>query len=500
MQSIENTGSDADFATVYSLVTKIDNVLLSKTIYDDVSTVQPLRSVVALPFLPGSAFTKDKEIEIIQQFEFNVDPSNYPAPYNDGKEFRMYDLFMALVYKISPPIFQCSFIADIKNITDDSAVAAVHGSKCLQAQDYTTYYPASCAAEESYTITTSGKEWAANMVYMPAATLVEKDYYTNEWKNYNPEKNPLPDKGQYNSYFIASESPCNGDCLISRLCYWTDTGNVVGTYSVVDDMPDGYAPIGGSLSDPNPVQAAQTTSTEEGTEQPGIATIPVCGLQAIYPKYYSIYSSAEDLLRNDNVNVYDPYVLNAYCSEYDPSLVNDSEFATSYAIPYEGAGAKYYWMPVTMCQYTYTNESVEDVKVAVRINKFKTKAEIVENGVVTTVDKYISLPTALRIKLKGKYRPAIRKVWYDAIFQTLRHCMGYIPSGDNYSTESFALGNTWDTSIQTFIQGCANYGAMAYYAPTFRSESNPTDNYKATNWLDLWTEQYLLGRKIRVGY
>lgn len=495
MQSIENTGSDADFATVYSLVTKIDNVLLSKTIYDAVSKVQPLRSIVGLPFLPGSAFTKDEELEIIHQFEFNVNPSKYPAPYNDGGESRMYDLFLATVYSAFPPIFQCSFIADIKNITDASAVAAVHGSKCLQVQDYTAYYPASCTEEASYTVVANGKEWAANMVYMPANTLVEKDYYTNEWKNYNPEKNPLPDKGQYNAYFIASESPCNGDCLISRLCYWTDTGEVIGAYTVVDEMPDNYSPIGGSLSDPNPVQAEQQASPKEGAAQDSIAPVPVCGLQAIYPKYYSIYSSTEDLLRNVNVNVYDPYVLNAYCSEYDPSLANDSEFATSFDIPYEGENAKYSWMPVTMCQYTYTGESIEDVKVAIRINKFKTKAEIVEDGTTKIVDKYIGLPTALRIKLKGKYRPAIRKVWYDAIFQTLRHCMGYIPSGDDYSSESFALGNTWDTSIQTFIQGCANYGAMAYNAPTFRAENNLTANYKSTNWLDLWTEQYLLGRK-----
>ena len=525
MQSIENTGSDADFATVYSLVAKIDDVLLSKTVYDEISSVKPLRSIAALPFLPASAFTAKDEKEIIQQFEFNVDPSKYPAPYNDGNEARMYDLFLAIVYKAFPPIFQCSFIANIENITDDSSVAAIHGGKCLEAQDYSAFQPATCNADEAYTVITSGKEWAQNMVRMDPTTLVNEAYYTEEWKTYNTEVNPLPDKIQYNSYFIASESPCNGECLISRLCYWNDTGEVIETYTIEGDESDGIKPIGGSLASPNPEQLTveqqpteQAYSTEtENDKTTAIAPVPVCGLQAVYPKYYSAYSRAEDLLLNNDVNIYDPSILNSYCSEYDPELISDSEFADQYTTPYEGENAKYEWVPVSMCGHTYDETKPEEAKVAIRINKFKTQAVVVEDGATKLIDKYISLPTALRIKLKGKYRPAIRKVWYDAIFQTLRHCMGYLPSGEAYSNETspageyysdetsppgetysggtFALGNTWDTSIHTFVQGCANYGAMAYNAPAFHAENNLTDNYKTTNWLDLWTEQYLLGRK-----
>ena len=525
MQSIENTGSDADFATVYSLVAKIDDVLLSKTIYDEVSTVQPLRSNVALPFLPASAFTSVDEKEIIQQFEFNVDPSKYPAPYNDGNATRMYDLFLAIVYGAFPPIFQCSFIANIENITDDSSVAAIHGGKCLEAQDYMSASPAACSADTTYTVATSGKEWAQNMVRMDPTTLVDKAYCTNEWKAYSAGGNPLPDKIQYNSYFIASESPCNGDCIISRLCYWTDTGEIVETYPIEGDESDGIKPMGGSLASPNPEQLAaeqqnteQTYSTEaEDDKTTAIAPVPVCGLQAVYPKYYSAYSTIGDLLLNNEVNIYNPSILNSYCSEYDPERVTASEFADQYATPYEGENAKYEWIPVSMCNHTYDETKPEEAKVAIRINKFKTITTIVENDTIKVIDKYISLPTALRIKLKGKYRPAIRKVWYDAIFQTLRHCMGYLPSGESYSNETtpageyysdetsppgeshsaetFALGNTWDTSIHTLVQDCANYGAMAYYASEFYGESSLIKNYKETNWLDLWMEQYLLGRK-----
>lgn len=492
MQTIESTGSDADFATVYSLVKKIDEQLTTKTLHDDNNDVKPLCSNKVLPFLPGSAFTKTEEVEIIQQFEFTVDPQKYPNVDNPSGKIDMYDLFMAFVRKIFPPIFQCSFISSSDDIMGKSGVAAIQGAKCLNASDYSGAAPSACASEEytspSYTVATTGREWAANMVYVEASTLQSEAYYTDEWKNYSIEQNPLPDKDQCNAYFIATESPCNGDCIVSRLCDWTTTGAIIAEYSI--EGSEEVVSTGGSLGSVNPALGRPYihTSEEENTDK--IAATPVCGLEAIYPKYVEEYSAVSDLQINDIVNVYYPYILNGYCQEFDPSTSTPSDFAEEYGPPYESDEATYSWMAVSMCDYTHEySANQEDVKVAIRLNKFKTQINI--DG--QTVDKYIGIPTALRIRLKGVYRPAIRKVWYDTIFHTLRHCMGYVPYNKYSSEEPYALGNTWDTTIHTYIQDCANYGAMAYDA--FHPAGTFTDNYKATNWLDIWTEQYLLGRK-----
>lgn len=494
MQTIESTGSDADFATVYSLVKKIDEQLNTKTLHDDDNDVRPLCSNKVLPFLPGSAFTETKEVEIIQQFEFTVDPQKYPSVDNPGRKMDMYDLFTAFVYKIFPPIFQCSFISSSDDIMGKSSVAAIQGAKCLKASDYSGSAPSACSYEgytsPSYTVATTGREWAANMVYVDASTLQSEAYYTDEWKNYNIQENPLPNKDQCNAYFIATESPCNGDCIISRLCDWTTTGAIVAEYSIEDS--EDVVSVGGSLGSVNPALGRPYVHAIEKENTDKIAATPICGLEAIYPKYVEEYSAASDLQINDIVNVYYPYILNNYCQEFDPSTSTPSDFAEAYGQPYESNESTYSWMAISMCNYTHEySADQKDVKVAIRLNKFKTQINV--DG--KTIDKYIGIPTALRIRLKGVYRPAIRKVWYDAIFHTLRHCMGYIPYDKYSSEEPYALGNTWDGTIHTEIQDCANYGAMAYDAPAFHPAGTFTDNYKATNWLDIWTEQYLLGRK-----
>lgn len=492
MQTIENTGSDADFATLYSLVTKIDEQLTTKTILDSSSAVEPLRSNEVLPFLPGSAFLAEQETELIQQFEFTVDPSKYPEPY---KNYNIYDLFLSLVYKIFQPIFQCSFITNSDDILGASNVAAIHGSKCLNASDYIGAAPPPCSYSdhsESYTVAASGRTWAANMVHVTANKLKREAYYVDEWKNYDVNVNPLPEKDQCNTYFIASESPCNGDCVISRLCDWTKTGVAYSVYSVEDSSTE-EASIGGSLGSVNPALLRPSIYSIESENIEKIAETPVCGIEAIYPRYVETYSADLTSLHiNDVVNIYKPYILNDCCVEFDPSKVNDSNFSEVYGAPYEANAATYSWMAISMCDYTHMNDTdPKDIKVAIRLNKFKTQVNI--DG--ETITKYIGIPTALRIRLKGVYRPAIRKVWYDAIFHTLRHCMGYAPYNVYSSAEPYALGNTWDTTIHTYIQDCANYGAMAYAAPAFHSDSAYIANYKTTNWLDIWFEQYLIGRK-----
>jgi hypothetical protein len=237
-------------------------------------------------------------------------------------------------------------------------------------------------------------------------------------------------------------------------------------------------------------------------KEPGSANmvmkVPTCSAsKIIWPK--TIYQTGSNFLEeNKEVNIYNPSILYVYqwLPDTDPivqawkedeevwnSIANvtstgisgDSSISDSYEskLDVPVGNSEYYhakWIPAHMCGGGPTD-------VAVRLNLFK--IEIPPDDKQPGGYYCFTIPTAIRMRMHGYWKPAIRKYWYDVILHTLRYCTGY-----SASVPHKKLGTTWNKKFREILQESFN-PVHAAIQPA---------KYTTVNYGDLWFEQYVGGK------
>lgn len=501
-----STGQTVEFSDVYDLVCVIDDILGKYTLKDagGYTEIRPIRSIGHLPFFPDSAFVKTSKsapVDFIYQFEFTLDNGLFPSPYSE------YDstYFWALVNGTLKPLPIHHFIVDKSgsgaDITGDysHAIAGLTSELVLDVPDDANI---SCWEE---TFSSHAETWAKNMIHYP------KDDFKRLWPDYL--NNPLPTEDQCNAYFICTESPCHIGCHVFRLCDEKCTGA-----DAISNIPaEGKTGAALGMLDPK-LKRPPLGQDYSGTVKP----IPTCAsTKVMWPEVFNgALESLDALESNKNVNIYNPALL--YVHEWMPdsnpfvkawkeneeiwqSIAEASDTDYEKNLNVAIGGSPYYhaqWVPVTMC-----GGGPQDV--AVRLNLFKIPmgqkssgagneqeeaqpdpaSYSIDSGITPyntqaktssdddTIYYCFTIPTAIRIRMKGFWRPAIRKYWYDVIMHTLRYCVGY-------SAEGHKRGTTWDKDFHKELEKLFN---PAYAA------TNP-DDYAKINFGDLWFEQYVAGK------
>lgn len=464
-----------EFSDVYDLVVNIDSILKDYTILDSTyPEIQPIQSIEYLPFFPNSAFkktSKAKQVDFIYQFEMSIYPGFYPDPYSQGG----YDYLFGLIKGDIRPVDTHHYIvansgdnADILTV-DSKAIASITSNIVLDTPADATL---SCW-DTSYTV--SADTWAQNMMFCT------KNTFKRRWIGYEQD-NPLPTADQCNAYFVCTKSPCHGGCCIFRLCDQDLTGQ-----SSVGEQPYPEGSTGAALGMRDPAELRPPVNKEPGSANM-VMKVPTCSAsKIIWPK--TIYQTGYDFLEeNKEVNIYNPNILyvHQWLPETDPivqawigdekvwdSIANvaSTDYESKLNVPV-GNSAYYHakWIPARMCGGGPSD-------VAVRLNLFKIN--------IPPDDKQpggyycFTIPTAIRMRMRGYWKPAIRKYWYDVILHTLRYCTGY-----SASTPYKKLGTTWNKKFREILQESFN-PVHAAIQPT---------KYTTVNYGDLWFEQYVGGK------
>lgn len=488
--SVQSVGMNqpVEFSDVYDLVCVIDDILGKYTLKDagGYTEIRPIRSIGHLPFFPDSAFVKTSKsspVDFIYQFEFTLDNGLFPDPYSKyGSEY-----FWALVNGTLKPLPIHHFIVDKSGSNSDilgdysNTIAGLTSELVLDVEGEANI---TCWEE---TFSSHAETWAKNMIYYA------KGDFKRLWPDYL--NNPLPTEDQCNAYFICTESPCHIGCHVFRLC----DEQCTGADAISNTPAEGKTGAALGMLDPA-LKRPPLGKDYSGTVKP----IPTCAsTKVMWPEVFDgALDSMDALESNKNVNIYNPALL--YVHEWMPdsnpfvkawkdneeiwksiAVASDTDYERNLNVAI--GGSPYYhakWVPVTMC-----GGGPKDV--AVRLNLFKipmgqtssgggNEQDGTQNETSSTDDTIyycFTIPTAIRMRMKGFWRPAIRKYWYDVIMHTLRYCVGY-------SAEGQKRGTTWDKNFHNGLEKLFN---PAYAA------TNP-DDYEKINFGDLWFEQYVAGK------
>lgn len=514
--SVQSVGMNqpVEFSDVYDLVCVIDDILGKYTLKDagGYTEIRPIRSIGHLPFFPDSAFVKTSKsspVDFIYQFEFTLDNDLFPDPYSKyGSEY-----FWALVNGTLKPLPIHHFIVDKSGSNSDilgdysNTIAGLTSELVLDVQGDAEI---TCWGEK---FSSHAETWARNMIYYA------KNDFKRLWPGYL--NNPLPTEDQCNAYFICTESPCHRGCCVFRLC----DEKCTGADAISNTPVEGQTGAALGMLDPS-LERPPICQYPDNTVKP----IPTCASTKImWPKVFDgAIDSLDAIEDNKSVNIYSPSLL--YVHEWLPdsnpfvkawrendelwqsiAVASDTDYERNLNVAI--GGSPYYhakWIPVTMCGGGPTD-------VAVRLNLFKipigSKSSGDGNnqggsqdgsqdgsqpdpgyspgdpGVTTYNDQAkassaddliyycFTMPTAIRMRMKGFWKPAIRKYWYDVIMHTLRYCVGYNAEGQK-------RGTTWDKNFHNGLEKLFN---PAYAA------TNP-DYYEKINFGDLWFEQYVAGK------